>query len=374
MVKSAINRRGIIMAFNRIAASVAAAALLAAGAGSGMAGASTIPAVRWRFSYVSRVPDSAFVSVAAISARDAWAVGDGPGRGDAPTALVERLNGRSWSAVRLPRPFRTANLFTVAATSPKDVWIFGQYRYSTGGNSYAFALRWNGSWSVRGQWKIGGYASVGPAVVAGADNEWLFFEDTVPPATNALHFNGQRWKPYRLPFTVIRASAAPGGDVWAVGFRTTSGRQVVERWHDGRWQQQLVVQSGYLADVSAVSARDVWVTGQAITTAAASDAMVLQFLHGSWTAHNPPASWFPNGLAPLGGDQDGSGGLWLRTGTWLGHYADDSWQQVKLPALPDALTWITDLADAPRSTVMFAVGHSIPDTTSPVGLVFKFSS
>jgi hypothetical protein len=214
------------MAFNRIVAIVVAAALLGAGAGAGMAGASTKPGARWRISYISRAPESAFASVAAISARDAWAVGDGVGRGSLPTALVERLNGRSWSAVRLPRQFRTATLDTVAAASPTDVWVFGQYRFSTGGNSYAFALRWNGSWSVRGQWKVGGYAGVQTAVVAGADNVWLFFGDTTPPATNALHFNGQRWKPYRLPSArrgPLRHLAATSG-LWGSTRRAMSRR------------------------------------------------------------------------------------------------------------------------------------------------------
>lgn len=362
------------MMLNRIAAIAAASALLVAGAGSSMAGASTTPAARWRISYTSRAPDSAFISVAAITARDAWAVGDGAGRGSLPTALVERLNGRSWSAVRLPRQFRTANLDTVAAISATDVWVFGQYRYKASGSSYAFALRWNGSWSVRGQWKLGNYAAVQTAVVAGARNIWLFFGDSVPPASNALHFNGKRWKPYRLPFAVSQASAAPGGDVWAVGYSTTSGRQAVERWHNGRWRQQLVVQGAYIADVSAVSARDVWVVGQAPVNTPASHGLVLQFLHGRWTAHNPPASWFPNGLGPLGAVQDGAGGLWLRAGPWFGHYTGGSWQRVGLPTDPETLMWTTALDEVPRSTVMFAAGYVRPVGTSPAGLVLKYSS
>jgi hypothetical protein len=83
------------MAFNRIAAIVLAGALLGAGAGSGMADASTKPGARWRISYISRAPQSAFVSVAAISARDAWEVGEEVGRGSLSKALVGRLNGRS---------------------------------------------------------------------------------------------------------------------------------------------------------------------------------------------------------------------------------------------------------------------------------------
>jgi hypothetical protein len=68
-------------------------------------------------------PESAAYGVAAVSAGDAWAVGDGAG-----LALIGRWDGSSWSV--FPSPEVAARLYAVTAITSCDVWAVGQ-RYVT---------------------------------------------------------------------------------------------------------------------------------------------------------------------------------------------------------------------------------------------------
>jgi hypothetical protein len=65
--------------------------------------------------------DDSFDGVAAVSADDIWAVGDGGGQG-----LVARWNGRAWALVPAPRRDHSLDLlFAVSAPSATDIWAAG---------------------------------------------------------------------------------------------------------------------------------------------------------------------------------------------------------------------------------------------------------
>ncbi len=98
------------------------------------------------------------LGVAAVSARDAWAVGDylNDSIGNTHT-LIEHWNGRNWSVVPSSNGGSNGNtLYGVAAVSAGDVWAVGDYLNSTD-NSQTLIEHWNGlSWSVvpRPQWRL----------------------------------------------------------------------------------------------------------------------------------------------------------------------------------------------------------------------------
>jgi hypothetical protein len=69
-------------------------------------------------------PESAAYGVAAVSAGDAWAVGDGAG-----LALIGRWNGSGWSVFASPEV--VGRLLATTAITPCDVWAVGQ-RYVEG--------------------------------------------------------------------------------------------------------------------------------------------------------------------------------------------------------------------------------------------------
>jgi len=59
--------------------------------------------------------------VAAVSARDAWAVGDKQ-VGSTLRTLIEHWNGRAWRPVISPDPAGSDSLTSVAAISPASAW------------------------------------------------------------------------------------------------------------------------------------------------------------------------------------------------------------------------------------------------------------
>lgn len=84
-------------------------------------------------------PRSAFAAVAATSADSAWAVGsDGPGSGPGRRSLIARWNGTTWKQVSSPSPARQSILLGVAAISARNAWAVGE-----AGNN-VLILHWNG--------------------------------------------------------------------------------------------------------------------------------------------------------------------------------------------------------------------------------------
>jgi hypothetical protein len=81
--------------------------------------------------------------VAAVSAGDAWAVGNDGGQ-----SLIEQWNGTSWSVVPSPNLGVSDQLNGVAAISADDVWAVGTYSNS-GSPSQPLIEHWDGtSWSI----------------------------------------------------------------------------------------------------------------------------------------------------------------------------------------------------------------------------------
>src|SRR6266702_604354 len=89
--------------------------------------------------------------VTAISATDAWAVGDFLNASGVFQTLTEQWDGTSWTVVPSPSPAGTlANpLFGVAAVSATDIWAVGQSQNGTSGIPSTLIEHWDGtSWSI----------------------------------------------------------------------------------------------------------------------------------------------------------------------------------------------------------------------------------
>jgi len=347
---------------------VATAALVAAAAG--IASATTAATTRWRFSYTSRTAMTAFYGITALSAHDAWAVGSyAPEGGPGARPIVERWNGRSWSAVTLPKRYRTnAQLTAIAASSPTNVWVFGFSRDSNGLNPQTFALRWNGSWSARGDWHTSNV--VNSATVLNSGNVWIFGTDWT------LHYNGTAWTTRKLSFSIAQASAINRNDIWAVGASNSDLSPVLARLHNGRWQLQYIpvtssnTTRAALLGVLARSDTNIWVVG-ATSASSGFHPLALHLLNGKWTFHTPSGIQALSSVAP-----DGAGGLWATTassqfdGSRLEHYSGGHWHAVVLPTVTGKATSVTTLARAPRSTTVFAAGivlwGGLPETEATI--------
>jgi len=116
-------------------------------------------------------------AVTAISATNAWAVGEDIGATSAigGSTLIEHYNGTSWSIVPSPTRGADPGLTGVAARGSGDVYAVGNNLPSiNGGVVQGLILRWNGStWSQDNDPTDGSYSPLfAAAAVPGAANEW----------------------------------------------------------------------------------------------------------------------------------------------------------------------------------------------------------
>jgi len=189
--------------------------------------------------------------IAAISANNAWAVGsydDGNG-GSLP--LLLRWNGSSWQSVQAPAPSGASEvtLKSIAAVSARDIWAVGSYTDFSGNTlRKTLTLHWNGS-----QWKI--VASPNPqsflnalnsVTTLAANDVWAVgYTSNGGYKTMALHWNGMNWQAATTPSPgnpnneLLAIAAVAANDIWAVGYAGVSaddGQTLTLHWDGAAWK------------------------------------------------------------------------------------------------------------------------------------------
>jgi hypothetical protein len=233
--------------------------------------------------------DNSLVSVAAASARDAWAVGYHD-VGGVYRSLVEHWDGDRWTVARLPRLGGPGNgLNAVGVASSGVVWAVGGSA-RTRGPSQPLVLRFDGrSWSsvpapaslhsatLNGvaAWGRGAASVVGAIRSGGGDRVF------------GLQAHGRNWRVVPIDLATalsadLNAIWAPAPhDVWAVGssFDGRWYRPLVEHGADGRWSRvPAPVIPGYdsrLMSVTGVAGGELWAVGSASRGAGPQRALVL---------------------------------------------------------------------------------------------------
>jgi hypothetical protein len=190
--------------------------------------------------------DSDLWGVTALSATNAWAVGNQNIGVFQFRPLVEHWTGSTWQLVRVPSPPLTgvgASLLGVAATSPRNIWAVGDY--AAGKRFQPLIEHFNGT-----RWALipapaAGTAELNRISFMAPSNGWAVGSSGGGSHTQALieHWNGHHW-------TIARTPAIPGStnlaDVlaltphlaWAVGSYTPPngrGRTLIERWNGRAW-------------------------------------------------------------------------------------------------------------------------------------------
>jgi hypothetical protein len=126
--------------------------------------------------------------VAAISAKDAWAVGDSDEAGPlsmTSRTLIEHWNGRVRKVVKSPSPPDGAFLQGVSAWSANDIWAVGWSGDFETNASRTLILHWNGSTWTPVSSPAGSGSLSGLAVVSARDPV---------NATVIEQWNGKTWK------------------------------------------------------------------------------------------------------------------------------------------------------------------------------------
>jgi len=194
--------------------------------------------VRWNGTAWLQVPspdpgsgDNELSGVAAVSATDAWAVGETTGLQNGFQTLILHWNGTAWKRVPSPDPAGPAfanSLSAVAAVSASDAWAVGQQ--SPNGIGQALIEHWNGT-----AWKS--VPTPGPpapsqltgVTVISAGNAWAVGSYGDPGDTHTLieHWNGTTWRQMPSPSPGFSAElfgvASSSTGTWAVGDYDSGG-------------------------------------------------------------------------------------------------------------------------------------------------------
>jgi hypothetical protein len=229
----------------------------------------------WNGSAWQRTPVTGVASggsllgVAATSARNAWAVGEAgdPDNGYTST-LILHWNGTAWKKVDSPGNVAGASseLLGVAAVSASDAWAVGD----SGPVGQPLILHWNGrSWAKVASPSFTGGADLN-AVAATSKAVWAVGTASVAPYhTVILRWSGSSWARVPSPSPTadggsqLYAVAGVGKTVWTVGY--AGSKTLIERWNGATWTRVLSPSPGKFADlagIAAVSASNAWAVGQ----------------------------------------------------------------------------------------------------------------
>ncbi len=164
-------------------------------------------------------------AVDAAASGVAWAVGGSSGARGPSQPLVLRLDGRSWSSVPAPASLRSATLNGVAARGGRGAWVVGATR--SGGGDRAFGLQTDGrSWRVV---PIGLAAALSVDLnaiwAAAPDDMWAVGSSFDGRWYRPLveHGVGGRWSSVPTPAMpgydsrLMAVDGLAGGALWAVG-------------------------------------------------------------------------------------------------------------------------------------------------------------
>jgi WD40 repeat protein len=189
--------------------------------------------VRWSEGAVANPDDSNGVylqDIAATSPSDVWVVGQYVRPNVGEIALIEHWDGTRWSVVSKPIidsaiGAKASHLAAVAAISPKDVWAMGDYTNGEG-RRQTLALHWNGvEWSVVASPNLPGENSIRAIEYMAGNDVWAVgssYLDVLVPSILIMHWDGARWStvpaPDAGPQPVMGGIAAVSTkDVWMVG-------------------------------------------------------------------------------------------------------------------------------------------------------------
>jgi hypothetical protein len=179
-------------------------------------------------------------SVAAVSSNNVWAVGHLLNGAGIFQTLTLHWNGKQWRIVNSPNVGAGNNMLSgVAAVSARDVWAVGVY------DSGSLVEHWNGkTWQVIPSPTTGGAANILTSVTAIASND-VWAVGNYNGTTLTEHWNGTNWAIIKSPSVannfnfLLGVSASASANVWAVGYYynvQSPDRTLILRWNGTLWR------------------------------------------------------------------------------------------------------------------------------------------
>jgi len=188
----------------------------------------------------------ALLAIQALSSSNVYAVGASVSDTQKSRPLILHFDGRTWSTVSIPA-ITNAELFSVAAVSPSDIWA------------------------------VGGFLKVNHPMLA-------------------LHFDGQQWTRVPVPGggALFGVTAIASNNLWAVGSQEGQGA-LIEHWDGTSWKvfnSPATLITARLNGISAISATDIWAAGcnQCGDAGLGQSPLVEHFDGSTWTINPAPTS------------------------------------------------------------------------------------
>jgi hypothetical protein len=187
-----------------------------------------------------------FTGVAALSPRNAWAVGwsGDSSQGTGQQTLIEHWNGRTWTRVATPNAGTASFLRSVTFISSANAWAVGYYNAADGTNR-TLALHWNGKhWTGVPSQSPGNDAAFLGVTASRTHSVWSVGIRNPTRCSNGgpkcqtlvEHWNRAGWTLLQSPNppsgylnVLFSISATSHGDIWAVGSTDYSSTLIV-RW------------------------------------------------------------------------------------------------------------------------------------------------
>jgi hypothetical protein len=250
-------------------------------------------------------------AVTALSARNAWAVGEYFVGAETDT-LIEHWNGKAWKVVKSPNKGVGDALHAVYAVSADNVWAAGSY----GGNT--LIEHWNGtSWKVvKSPDESAGSNELTSIRGTSGHDIWAAGDAvTSYPATRTvlLHWNGHGWHAVKSPSVASalnRLSAVrplSPANAWAVGYTEpgSADKTFILHWTKGRWRVVASPDHGSgsntLWGVLATSASSAWTVGD-YQNGSTDKTLILHWNGRHWLkSSSPDVGNGSNDLRAIGG-------------------------------------------------------------------------
>jgi len=225
--------------------------------------------------------DSDLWGVTALSATNAWAVGNENIGTFLFRPLVEHWTGHAWTLVPVPSPPLTgvgASLFGIAATSPRNIWAVGNYDTGTRVHRFQPLIEhYDGAHWALVPVSTPGSAQLSRIFLRSPTDGWAVGIRGAFPHTQALieHWNGHHWAP--VPSPVIPGSgladvlALTPHRAWAVGSyspRNGVTRTLIEQWNGHAWTRTPSPGRGPSSELSGIAGTQhlVWAVGDSFST------------------------------------------------------------------------------------------------------------
>jgi hypothetical protein len=267
--------------------------------------------------------------VAAVSLSEAWAVGTtaGPVNAYTSTTLIEHWTGSAWSVVPSPNPsddpiYGANQLYDVRAFAPNDAWAVGWQWTPIG--SAPLVVRWDGR-----RWRVSPtpddeYRQLVALDGASSSDIWAVghsfnFNDGYQAL--AMHWDGRAWTVVPTPILaddiyLNDVAVVSPTDVWAVGYSLPANQDIQPHflhWNGSAWSvvpsPHLSSTYNYLQSIAAVSANRVWAAGYRTVEGHQVVSLVERWDGAQWRVEpTPNRSGGGNYLFDV--TVDPGGGLW----------------------------------------------------------------